>query len=152
MTETVRVETSVAAGSPEAAFQFVVDVENYSRCMPNVNSVRIVEHSGGFRVTHWDTEIEGAPLIWSERDSICEESYCIRFECVEGDFDVFRGLWEVLPGGGPSEVRVACELEYSVGIPVIEEVLGPVLRQKIAENLTAMLAGLAAGIAAGDLH
>jgi hypothetical protein len=41
---------------------------------------------------------------------------------------------------------VACELEYSIGIPVIEEIVGPILRRKIGENLEIMLDGIAQGI------
>jgi ribosome-associated toxin RatA of RatAB toxin-antitoxin module len=148
MTETVRVEKAIANQSPDAVFAFVVDVENYSTLMPNVNRVQILEQSEEHRITHWDTEIERAPLIWTEKDTILTATLRIEFDCIEGDFEVFRGNWEVIrpDTGGP--VRVACELEYSVGIPVIEDIVGPLLRQKITENLETMLAGIAQGIGA----
>ena len=146
MTDTVRVEKSVASRAPEAAFGFVLDVENFSRFMPNVNRVDIVEQANGRRITHWDTEIEQAPLIWTEEDTILPARLRIEFETIEGDFDVFRGCWEVMPPDQVGQARVAFELEYSVGIPVIEEIVGPVLREKIIENVEIMLRGLAQGI------
>jgi ribosome-associated toxin RatA of RatAB toxin-antitoxin module len=146
MPETVRVELSVGEREPEAAFDFVLNVDNYAKLMPNVNSVHIVEQSDGQRITHWDTEIEHAPLIWTERDFILPARFRIEFDCIEGDFEIFRGCWEVVPSDHKSETQVACEIAYSVGIPVIEDIIGPVLRQKITENLTMMLQGLARGI------
>ncbi|MBN1609227.1 MAG: SRPBCC family protein [Polyangiaceae bacterium] len=145
MTQTVRVEMDVDQ-SPEAAFGFVLDVENYSRLMPNVNCVSIVDQNGGDRVTHWDTEIEGAPLIWTERDTILPSELRIEFDCIEGDFDVFRGRWEVVATKATGQVHVACELEYSVGIPIIEEIVGHILKRKMIENLEVMLQGLVRGI------
>ena len=145
MTETVRVEMDVNQ-SPEAAFGFVLDVENYSTLMPNVKRVSIVEKNDRYRITHWDTEIEGAPLIWTEKDVILPSELRIEFDCTEGDFDVFRGCWEVVRVDG--QAHVACELEYSIGIPVIEEVLGHILKQKMTENLEVMLGGLARAIGA----
>jgi ribosome-associated toxin RatA of RatAB toxin-antitoxin module len=146
MTESVRVVRPVASQAPDEVFAFVLDAENYSRLMPNVNRVRIVEQQEGYRITHWNTEIEQAPLIWTERDTILPARHRIEFESIEGDFDVFRGCWEVLRGNGDGRLHVACELEYSVGIPVIEEIVGPVLKQKIIENLGIMLHGLAEGM------
>ena len=146
MSETVRVEKAVGNNTAEVAFNFVRDVQNYSTLMPNVKCVDILEENGKLRITHWDTEIEHAPLIWTERDTILPDEFRIEFDCIKGDFDVFRGKWEVVPAVNGGPVRVACELEYSVGIPVIEEIVGPVLRQKIVENLETMLNGLAQGI------
>ena len=145
MTETVRVEMNVRQ-PPEVAFDFVLDVENYSRLMPNVNRVSILQQDGRRRTTHWDTEIEGAPLIWTEEDTILRSELRIEFDCIEGDFDVFRGCWEVVRVNVGGHAHVACELEYSIGIPVIEEIVGRILRQKMCENLEVMLRGLAQAI------
>ena len=146
MTETVRVETPVACESPETAFAFVLNVENYSRLMPNVNRVQVLSQHDGRRVTHWDTEIEGAPLIWTEADTILHGQLRIEFDAIEGDFEVFRGRWEVAQSSRRGQSSVAFELEYSIGIPVIEEIVGPILKTKITENLETMLHGLTEGI------
>ena len=146
MAETVRVEKPVACETAETAFAFVLNVDNYAKLMPNVNRVQVLRQHNGQRVTHWDTEIEGAPLIWTENDLILPDRLRIDFDSIEGDFDVFRGCWEVLRANGSGEVHVACELEYSIGIPVIEEIVGPVLKEKIIENVETMLLGLVKGI------
>lgn len=140
MSDTIRVHKTVVGQTPRELFDFVLDVESYSRYMPNVVRVDIVEQSPGSRVTHWQTELEGAPLVWTERDTIVPEELRIEFDCVDGDFDLFRGHWEVVTEQG--ETRIVCELEYDVGIALIEELLGPILKQKITENLHIMLAGL----------
>lgn len=151
MLQRVRVEQPVANRDRDQVFGFLRDVANYSKLMPNVNSVSILRETDGHRITRWDTEIESAPLIWTEEDRISTADLRIEFHSIEGDFDVFRGSWQVLASNPPSSLQVACELEYSVGIPVIEEILGPVLRDKITENLKVMLFGLAQGIHAMTL-
>jgi ribosome-associated toxin RatA of RatAB toxin-antitoxin module len=128
-------------------FELVLDVASFPRLMPNVNRVDVLDDQGETRLTRWDTEIEGAPLVWTERDTIVRSRLRIEFEAVEGDFEVFRGAWEVLPRDGGAEV--ACELEYALGIPTLEELVGPVLKAKIAENLDLMLTGLVRGVEVG---
>ncbi|MBM4318670.1 MAG: hypothetical protein FJ125_01600, partial [Deltaproteobacteria bacterium] len=99
------------------------------------------------RITSWDTEIEGAPLLWTERDTILPDELTIRFESIDGDFDVFRGAWLVVPHG--AGVVLACELEYSLGVAILDELVGPILKQKIVENLSIMLDGLTRGLGGG---
>lgn len=145
--DTVRVEKKVADHTAQEVFAFVLDVERYPRLMTNVNEVRIVSQQGDQRVTRWDTDVDGAPLIWTEQDTIRrDDPMRVEFELIEGDFDVFRGRWEVVQADG--EVSVVCELEYHLGIEVIEELLGPVLSEHIASNLQQMLDGLVVGIEA----
>ncbi len=142
--ERVRVEKIIDGVQPEQAFAFLLDVDHYSELMPNVNSVEVLEQSGQTRVTRWDTEIDGAPLGWVEHDSILPEELAIRFESIEADFESLRGSWEVVRSD--SRVAIACELEYSLGIAFLEEHVGPILKQKITENLDIMLTGLAKGM------
>ena len=142
--ETVRVERIVKGRSAQEAFAFVLDVESYERFMPNVKKVTVREADEQKRITHWETTIEGAPLVWTERDDIRQDDLRIDFAKTEGDFSIFRGHWEVRASDGG--VTLAFELEYSIGIPLIEPIVGPILKKKITENLAIMLDSLVVGI------
>jgi ribosome-associated toxin RatA of RatAB toxin-antitoxin module len=148
MGDHVRVERAVSCWSPKQIFQYILQVENYAQLMPNVKGVKILESQGTHRISHWDTEIEGAPLIWKEKDTIRHEQLRLEFDAIEGDFELFRGCWEVVPQGAEKPTLVAFDLVYSIGIAVIEEIVGPILKEKITENIGIMLDGLVQGIEA----
>jgi ribosome-associated toxin RatA of RatAB toxin-antitoxin module len=139
-----RVARWVEAVSVEQAFGFLVRVEDYARLMPNVRAVEVLEDGGHTRLTRWDTEIEGAPLRWVERDTVDPGAHSIRFELAEGDFARLSGSWSVEACAGGAVL--VCELGYSLGVPLLEDLLGPVLREKLTEHLATMLDGLAQGL------
>lgn len=147
MADHVRVEKSVLDKDPAEVFAFLLDVRNFPRHMPNVNSVEVLSDSGAQRVTRWDTQIEGAPLIWTERDIISPAQLRWDFEATESDFDFLRGSWRVATDA--QGTVVSWEMHYAIGLSVIEDIVAPVLKDKIRENLETMLGGLTSGIGAG---
>jgi ribosome-associated toxin RatA of RatAB toxin-antitoxin module len=123
------------------AFALMIDVARYPDYMPSVNSLEILAGDGNDLVTRWEAEIDGAPIRWVQKVWWNTADREMHFEAVAGDFDVFRGKWAAgLAEGG---VRLALTVEYRLGIPVIEEVLGPILKEKVKANSEAMLEAIA---------
>ena len=136
----VRVQQAVFTMPARDVFEYVLDVEAYPAFMPNVRLVEILSQEGTRRVTRWDTELEEAPICWTEEDVIDRVGMRITFDAVEGAFETFRGFWAVEERD--DHVFVVCEIDYSIGIDVIEEMVGDVLKAKLVENLEVMLDGL----------
>lgn len=115
-------------------------LERYPEFMPDVKSVKVLESGHETGASEWNIEIEGCPLFWRERDWFDNQRHVFSFESFEGDFDEFTGRWEVseAPGGA----KVEFSLGYCVGIPVIEDVIGPVLQVKLRRNAQKMLEDL----------
>ena len=138
-----RVTTSVLIKKGYArslVFDKLIRLEEHPRFMPDVRSVRILEQGADTNASEWDIEIDGCPLNWKERDTFDHDNFVFEFRTIEGDFEMFDGRWEVLDA--PDGVRVVFTVEYMVGIPVIEDIIGPILKVKIEKNTLKMLESL----------
>lgn len=123
--------------SPDKAFEVVEDLERFPEFITNVNSLTVLEVDGNRKVAEWDTTIDDAPLGWVEEGIYDKENRIVRFRALEGVFDRFDGYWQVEPHGEGS--RVTFELTYEIGLPEIEEIVGPLLRERMMENAEGML-------------
>ena len=128
------------ACKPAQAYAVVEDLERFPEFMPNVEAIRIISDDGRRTVAHWDTIIDGAPLDWVEEGIYERDELRVRFKALEGVFDRFDGFWQVKSVDGDSEVIF--ELEYSIGLPEIDEIIGPILRERLIDNTEAMLEAL----------
>lgn len=127
----------VLAQDPHDAFDVVVKIEDFPAFMPNVNGITLLESDGKRKVAEWDTTIDDAPLIWVEEGLYDYDQMIVRFRAIEGVFDRFDGFWQVKPHDEGSEVIF--ELIYEIGLPEIEDIIGPILRERMIENAESML-------------
>ena len=125
---------------PVETFKVVEDLERFPEFMPNVNALTVLEAEGNRKVAHWDTTIDDAPLDWVEEGLYDKDNLLVRFRALEGVFDRFDGFWQVAPEANGS--RVTFELIYEIGLPEIEEIVGPLLRERMIENAESMLAAI----------
>jgi ribosome-associated toxin RatA of RatAB toxin-antitoxin module len=139
--------TSVRIASPtdgrdpddllRTAYAIMTDVAHYPEYMPSVEALKILAQNENQLMTRWDAHIDGAPVRWVQIITCLETQREMHFEATEGDFDVFRGQWAVSVSEG--QIKLQLTIEYRIGIPVIEAVLGPVLKEKVDANAKAML-------------
>jgi coenzyme Q-binding protein COQ10 len=124
----------------ERAFAVVEDIERFPEFMPNVNALVLLEHEGNRKVAEWDTTVDDAPLCWTEEGIYDRENLIVRFRALDGVFDRFDGFWQLHPEGKSS--RVTFELVYEIGLPEIEHLIGPILKERLIENAENMLAAM----------
>ena len=132
----VHVEARMAA-EPAVVYELFRDPEAFPDFMPNVTSIEVVERGEGEAVSHWVTDLDGAPLEWSERDTYDDERCVVAFKLLDGDVEEFEGWWRFAPVEGGT--LAVCDLDYSLGVPVIEDAIGPLLQEKIEQNIVQML-------------
>ena len=103
------------------------------------NVAQIVEEPEGKNnsIISWDCMVDDVEFSWKQRNTYDEGNHLIAFELIEGDFDVLEGAWQVLEDSGKVHLRL--NIRYSIGLPVIEDVLGPILKEKLEENSISML-------------
>ncbi|MBD3321056.1 MAG: hypothetical protein GF350_08190 [Chitinivibrionales bacterium] len=123
------------------AWDIISDYSQYPRIMESVDKVTIIEKESDHGRSEWFVTVEEAPLTWIERDYYDRNNYEIRFESIDGDFDSINGRWKVedYDKGG---IRINFDIDYVLGIPVIEEVLGDILRQKMKSNMDSMVGAI----------
>ena len=131
--EFVRVE-------PAAVYELFRDPETFPQFMPNVCSIEVVERGDVWSVSQWLTDLDGAPLRWREIDNYDAQDHVVEFRLIEGDIAKFEGRWTFKPCRDGT--ACVCELEYELGVSVIEDVVGPIIRQKVELNIRTMLAAV----------
>lgn len=122
----------------EFAWNIISDYSRYPKIMENVDNVEILERSGNEGKSEWFVTIEEAPLTWIEKDYFNLDNFEIRFESIDGDFDNLNGYWKVEDLGGDG-IKLSFGIDYNLGIPVIEEVLGSILKDKMKKNIDSMI-------------
>jgi ribosome-associated toxin RatA of RatAB toxin-antitoxin module len=123
--------------SPDKAYEVMEHLERLPEFLPSVNSLTVLEEEGTRKVAAWDTTIDDAPFCWVEEGIYDREHRVVHFRALEGVFDRFDGYWRVEAEGDGS--RVTFELTYEIGLPEIEEIIGPILRERMVENAESML-------------
>ena len=132
------VEASIIVkGDKKAVYEVAKDMEQFPQFMPDVESVEVVERTEKGTVTEWAANIDGAPINWRERDEFDDQEPRIRYKLIEGDLDKFEGEWtfDEVPEG----TCVRLTVEYDLGISELEELIGPILREKVLGNAQKML-------------
>ena len=133
---------------PSTVYALFRDPEAFPEFMSSVESIKVLERGDGWSVSHWLTDLDGAPLEWQEIDHYDDERHVITFQLIEGDVTKFEGRWAFEPCEGGTVAL--CEIEYELGVPVIEEAVGPIIREKIEKNVQEMLAAAKERLEAAD--
>jgi ribosome-associated toxin RatA of RatAB toxin-antitoxin module len=131
----------------EHAWDIISDYARYPAIMDSVDAVEILERTGETGTSKWQVSVDSAPLYWIEKDFFNRDNYRIHFKSIEGDFDNINGQWRITDSSD-SGIKVAFEVEYNLGIPVIEEVLGAILREKMKGNMAKMVEAVRKELAA----
>lgn len=119
------------------AYAVVVDVGAFPTFMSNITACIIRSDEPTRKLVDWVMEIDGAELEWTEAIFYDDRACTARFEAVEGIFSRFDGIWRVTDQ--PDGSLVELELEFELGLPEIEDIIGDILHRKLAENAEAML-------------
>lgn len=121
----------------ERIWDQILSYNKYSEYIPSVESIK-QKNTCPF-ISEWIINIEGAPFSWQQIDSFEPEENCLRFELIHGDFDLFRGKWRVESSGLLNSTTLSFQLEYSLGIPVIEDIAGNIIQEKLSGFINSML-------------
>ncbi len=125
----------------EKAWEIISDYSCYPEIMDNVDEVTIHERNEKDGESEWFITIEEAPLTWKEKDSFNKEYFELNFKSVSGDFDNIDGAWKI-ENYNNEGIRIKFSIDYNLGIPVIEEVLGHILKEKMKNNIDSMIAAV----------
>ncbi len=123
-----------ADAEPDAAFRRISEFERYPEFVDEVRSVTVHGKGGGEPlVSDWEIFFRSGPLRWSEVDYFQPALRRIVFEQITGDFEVFRGSWQVQPVPGGCEVTF--EATFDFGIPSLAGVLEPIATKVLKEGI-----------------
>ncbi len=125
---------------PEECYRIASDMERFPDFMANVLDIEVLEGGDDWTITRWDAKFQGKAITWKERDDFDDENLTIAYEQTEGDLKVFRGRWTFEPEDGGCRIRLT--VEASLGVPMLESALEPLVRKVVRDNCDSMLAGI----------
>lgn len=135
------VEASIFINAePEKVYELANDMEAFPKFMADVESVTVTQRDAGSTVTEWVTNIEGTPIMWTEKDTFYPEKLTINYKLLDGDLEKFEGDWIFTPENNGTKVYLS--VDYDFGIPHLEELIGPTLTSKVKDNSDMMLSGM----------
>ncbi|MFJ3904682.1 type II toxin-antitoxin system RatA family toxin [Streptomyces sp. NPDC090025] len=131
------------------AYQRITEFERYPDLVDEVRSVVVHPSDGpGPLVSDWDIFFRNGPLRWSEIDYIQRDTRRIVFEQTEGDFELFRGSWQVDTAEGGCEV--VFEVTFDFGIPSLAGVLEPIATKVLKEAIATIVGSLLGNVTVLD--
>lgn len=144
-----KIETTVRIEPPDGippesylddAYSCLKDMESYPSYMADVLSVKSKPLTANTSHVEWEAKVEDARFSWKQINTNDHENRTVQFEMTEGDFELLDGQWQVAANESLYYLRL--NLRYAIGLPVIEEVLGPVLKKKMQTNSLSMLSSI----------
>ena len=136
------VESTISISGPgRAVYEILTQMERFPDFMPDVKSVRVLQQTERGTVTSWETEIDGMPVSWEEEDIFDPEKMTIEYRLTQGDLERFQGAWQVLESED-GESTVSLTVDFDLGVPMLADVLGPVMIEKVRQNSEMMLAAV----------
>lgn len=133
-------ETITVKGDGSTVYQLVKDMECYPRFIPDVKAVKILSTDQTSRITYWHAVIDGVEFKWRELDQLDDVNWTVEYRLLEGDLEKFEGKWEVKAENDHTLVTLL--IDYELGIPAFEEVMGPLLFEKVVMNARNLLQGI----------
>ncbi|MCP4136872.1 MAG: hypothetical protein GY754_38230 [bacterium] len=121
----------------DESYNLLKGMGSFPDYMENVVSVSEKSDSENSSTIEWDCVIDDAEFNWVQKTYYELSNRLIRFELIEGDFETLEGAWQV--SKREESITLRLTLKYAIGLPVIEEVLGPILRKKLESNSYSML-------------
>lgn len=121
--------------------RLITKVEDFPKYMPNVKQCSVIEKHARASLTSWSVDVDGIPFNWKEKDEFDFENFTVHFKAIEGDLEVFEGRWMLAdhPAGG-TEVRI--EVSLQIGIPMVGQLIGGVIGEKLKKNFELMLSSM----------
>ncbi|MBI4431007.1 MAG: SRPBCC family protein [Candidatus Omnitrophica bacterium] len=121
-------------------FKLITEVEHFTHYMPNVKRCVVLEKTGNYTITQWNIELDQIPITWKEKVRVDPAGSSIYFNAIDGDLAKFDGTWTLKDH--PQGTELCIEAEVDIGIPVVGQLVAPVLEEKIKKNFIMMLEGL----------
>jgi len=113
-------------------------IKDFPKYMPNVKQCEVLEKHRRGAVTAWKVEVDKMSFSWKQRDDLDVPNFTMRFELLSGDLKTFSGSW-ILREHSPGVTEVTVEAVAEIGIPMLDEVIGGVIAEKLNKNFELML-------------
>ena len=127
----------------EKVYAIAKDIERFPEWMANMQSITITSREGNKTISEWVGRVEEFKrnLKWTEEDIWDDEQHRCTFRALEGDWETYEGVWDFIPEGDQSRMKM--KLNYEFNVPLIGALIKGLLLKLTTKNTQDMLAALA---------
>lgn len=133
---TIKVSTLVKADKKKV-YDVIKDMESFPKFMRNVRKLEVLERHPNRLLTLWEVEVDGAIVMWKEKDVFDDKHLRMKFKMTEGDYGSYGGEWRVTASSEKTNIELQVDVNW--GIPVLGRYVGKVLERKMRVGLKGML-------------
>lgn len=126
---------------PLTVYDSVIEFGRYPELAPHVHTA--VVHQTRPEPTgrsSWELHFRSGLLRWSECERFRRDELVIEFEQRSGDFDSFRGRWDLRADGQDTDLHF--EADFDFGIPSLAGILDPIAERVIKETVAWAVVGM----------
>ncbi|MEU9622771.1 MULTISPECIES: SRPBCC family protein [unclassified Streptomyces] len=130
------------AENPSAAFGTIADFTRFADIAEDIHVVETHPPAtpDAPRDSDWEVNFRRGIMRWNEAETLDPERLRIEFDQTDGDFEEFRGSWQLTPAGSGIEVRF--EVTYDFGIESLVGIMDPIAERVIKRAICSVLEGL----------
>lgn len=128
----------VLPGKRWQVLRLITGIQDFPKYMPNVKECRILSHDRSKVVSLWKVEMGKIPISWQEEEILDLRHFTVYFKAIDGDLEKFEGCWKLSehPLGG---TEVFVEASLRLGIPILENIVGGMVAERVEKNFGAVL-------------
>jgi ribosome-associated toxin RatA of RatAB toxin-antitoxin module len=138
----IYLHAEIPTDDADLVFKHITDFARYPAVSPDVRSVAIhpTPAASQIQYTDWEVNFRRGIMRWTEQEDIDHERLHVEFSQIDGDFDDFRGSWQLTPtaSGYGAEFCVT----YDFGIESLAGIMDPLAERVITRAICAVLAGV----------
>lgn len=130
-----------AGGPPGPVWDALLDTASLPSYVPEVAEAEILRRDGDRRTTRWTVLLDGPDgprLEWVQEESLDHERYRIDFRHTEGSLSRCTGHWRI--GTDGPLTTVVLHLDFEIGIPLMDAMLGPIAERRLRRFTESALA------------
>lgn len=124
---TIRVSTLVKADKNKV-YETIKKMEEFPKFMRNVRKLEVLERHPNRLLTLWEVEVDGAIVMWKEKDVFDDKRLRMKFKMTEGDYGSYSGELKVVGLEKKANINLMINIDW--GIPSFEKIINPILKKK----------------------
>ncbi len=133
--------TKICPSKKWKILRLITKIDGLKQFMPSIQECTVLQKNRKGSLTQWKAELEGVPIRWKEEDRFDFENYTVHFRAIEGDLEKFEGKW-MLKDGPEGGTEIILEMSLQIGVPLIENSVGPLFKEKFKKSFQYMLEGM----------
>lgn len=124
-------------GTKEAVYNLLKNMENFPEFIHDIKSIKVNKKMDNTFIAEWNINIDGANIVWVERDTFSNRDMHIKFKMLHGDFSAYEGEWLLESAPYGTTLRLLGHIDW--GAPALVKFVKPTVEKKAKRAFKSLL-------------